>query len=165
MTKDNYKMLSRFFDGVPVPVDATDAPADGQPRKETIVSVHPPYAQEKCDECHNTGKRLNKESSALCLKCHEKIPTEYPRMHGPVAAVACLWCHSPHDASQPHLIKEPDRKLCMQCHTSAILDASRVPAHAEESRACLECHFGHGGTERYQLRPGKADNSKAPAEK
>jgi predicted CXXCH cytochrome family protein len=167
VTPDNYKRLSRFFDGVPDPnvVIAADGSESGPAQRMPSLSIHEPYAKEACAECHNTGIRLSRDSSSMCLKCHEKVPDEHAQMHGPVAAGACLWCHSPHESPYKHLMRDADHKICAQCHTPSLLDATRVPAHAEVGRSCLECHFGHGGPERYQLRPGIAGATSPPAEK
>ncbi|MCX5690010.1 MAG: hypothetical protein NTV94_09560 [Planctomycetota bacterium] len=165
VTTSNYKTLSRFFDGVPDPNAVVAADGSGGPAQMPNLSIHEPYSKEACSECHNTGVRLSRESSSLCLKCHEKVPGEHQQMHGPVAAGACLWCHSPHESPYKHLLREADPKVCTQCHTPSLLDASRVPAHGEATRSCLECHFGHGGPERYQLKPGIAGAVSLPAEK
>lgn len=165
VTPSNYKTLSRFFDGVPDPNAVVAADGTGGPAPMPSLSIHEPYSKEACAECHNTGVRLSRESSTLCLKCHEKVPGEHVQMHGPVAAGACLWCHSPHESPYKHLLREPDPKVCTQCHTPSLLDATRVPAHGDAARSCLECHFGHGGPERYQLRPSSSGGTTPPVEK
>jgi predicted CXXCH cytochrome family protein len=81
-------------------------------------------------------------------------------MHGPVAAGACMWCHAPHESIHRSLLRDADRKVCAQCHTAAMLAGTKVPEHADESRACLECHTGHGGPAPYMLRA--AAEPKAP---
>lgn len=154
VTRENYKTLSFFFDGVPDP-DAPSVmvdPKTGAVRTLAMMSLHAPYVQEKCEECHGSRLRLSNRDSGACLKCHAETPRQHERMHGPVAANACLWCHHPHESTQPHLLREPDRKLCAQCHTPELLDTSRVPEHADASRACLECHVGHGGSLPFLLR-------------
>lgn len=165
VTKSNYKLLSTFFDGVPDPdaVMGTDGSGGAGSVKLPSLSTHPPYIKEQCGDCHNTGARLNRNSSKLCLQCHEKVPTEHERMHGPVAAVACLWCHSPHESPQKHLLRDVDQKVCAQCHTPALLDAQREPAHADAARSCLECHTGHGGPKPFQLLRDQVPTPK-PAE-
>ena len=167
VTKSNYRTLSRFFDGVPDP--GVTVAADGTEivggQKVPSLSIHEPYAKEQCSSCHNTGVRLSRDSSSLCLSCHDKVQTEHVQMHGPVAAGACMWCHSPHESPYKHLMRDADRKVCTLCHTPSLLDAERVPAHASPDASCLECHFGHGGPERYQLRPGIAGAPTPPAEK
>ena len=173
VTPKNYKMLSFFFDGVPDPT----ALGPGETRgangvvRDARVWVHKPFAEEKCDACHKTRYRPSKNDGSICLACHEKIPTEHERMHGPVTVGACIWCHTPHESRYPHLLRDSDRKVCSQCHSANILDTTKVAAHADESRGCLECHMGHGGgTGRFMLReaaaagetPGSAPPPAAP---
>jgi len=157
VTRENYKTLSFFFDGVPNP-DAPAAAVDprtGAVHQYVVVSLHAPYAEEKCDECHASRLRLSNRDSAACLKCHAQTRQGFERMHGPVAAGACLWCHNPHESAYPHLLRDSDRRLCGQCHTPELLDTSRVPEHADEARACLECHVGHGGAHPFLMRTGR----------
>ncbi len=154
VNKSNYKVLSFFFDGVPdpsLPVGALGGSADGKP---VLVVLHPPYVQERCDECHKSKYRPTKNDSSICLPCHAAVQTQYPRMHGPVVATACLWCHNPHESSQPALLRFPDRKVCSQCHTESMLESARVPAHADPKRGCVECHSGHGSVQPFMLKPG-----------
>ena len=164
VTKQNYKTLSFFFDGVPDP----SAPAgqgagrSGPDGKPAFAVVHRPYAEEKCDACHKTRYRPSRNDSSICLQCHAAVQTEHPLMHGPVVATACLWCHTPHESTRPALLRDDDRKVCSQCHTGSTFDASTVPAHGDPARACLECHFGHGGNARFMLRPGAAADSPPP---
>lgn len=165
VTKENYATLSRFFDGVPVPGGVQGPDGEIGVERIVIVSSHEPYLKEQCGDCHNTGRRLNRNSSAVCLPCHEQVPTQHEWTHGPVAAGACLWCHSPHESAFPKLMRDADRKVCTQCHTADSLDDQRTPAHADETRACLECHFGHGGPDRFLLRSTAAQPAPAGTQK
>jgi predicted CXXCH cytochrome family protein len=164
VTRDNYTTLSYFFDGVPDPNGkfATVDVKTGQVNPLGKFSQHKPFVEEKCADCHSGVAVLSKNSSEICMKCHAAVPTQHRYTHGPVAASACLWCHSPHDAPRPHLLREDDRKLCTQCHAPGALDAEREPAHADESRACLECHYGHGGDRRFLLRHPAGFSPPAP---
>jgi predicted CXXCH cytochrome family protein len=153
----NYKTLSFFFDGVPDP----NAPANpthpgGVPdiTQSPTYTAHKPWKEERCEECHTRTLKMGSRDSDLCLKCHAEKTTQYERMHGPVAVGACLWCHNPHNSAYAHLLKAPAREVCSQCHTQAMLSAESVPAHAQADRSCLECHDGHGGSERFFLLPG-----------
>lgn len=155
----NYEILSFWFDGVPNPKAKARASASGigsQPdaRSSPTYSAHRPFVEEQCRECHSKSIRLGSGDSHVCLKCHQEKTTQFPRMHGPVAAAACLWCHSPHDSAYPSLLKSDARALCMQCHEEGMLRVERVPAHADAGRRCLECHQGHGGESAGFLRPG-----------
>ncbi len=158
VTKSNYKTLSLFFDGVPdpnAPAGAVD-PSTGVVSVGASVSIHPPYAQDNCSECHRARVRMTRNDSGLCMKCHAGKEREYERMHGPVAAQACLWCHHPHESQQKHLMRGTDRVVCSQCHMPELLNAERVPEHADAARGCLECHSGHGGARAFLLRDSVA---------
>lgn len=157
----DYDTLSLFFDGVPDPkaMQAAQTGEGGKPasiRESPTYSGHPPFLKEQCSDCHGGRKRLNRNDSSICLKCHEKVPTEHERMHGPVAAGACMWCHHPHESAQAKLLREPARKVCSQCHDATVLDTTRVPEHADAGKSCLECHAGHGGAQPYFLRAASA---------
>lgn len=163
VTKSNYEILSFFFDGVPDP----NAPpgAGGRPIRESpTYSVHPPFAERNCVDCHARRFNMTSVDASVCLKCHEGITEALPHMHGPVVAMACLWCHSPHESPYAALLKGPDREVCGACHTPQMLGGTDVPEHGADSDvACLECHSGHGGTARYFLHGrGLTDRSALP---
>lgn len=158
VTESNYKTLSFFFDGVPDP-RVKAAPESGgstfssiDPSKSPNYSVHKPFKEEKCDDCHKSGLKMGRNNATICMKCHKDKPTQYDFMHGPVAAGACLWCHYPHESANAHLLRDTDRKVCGQCHTARMLSTRKVPEHADASRSCLECHFAHGGPAPRMLR-------------
>jgi predicted CXXCH cytochrome family protein len=156
VTAENYKTLSFFFDGVPDPSGTPRAGSLVGARTPETVVVHRPYAEERCESCHKGKMRPTRSDSSLCLQCHAGVTSAQEHMHGPVAAVACLWCHTPHESRYASLLRGPDRTVCSQCHTTEILSVERVPAHADPGRACLECHFGHGGSQPFMLRDGAA---------
>src|SRR5690606_26299277 len=140
-----YRTLSFFFDGVPDPAaPEIDTSSVQALRRSPTYSVHQPFAEERCSDCHSQRFNLGPQDSGLCLNCHAEVPSEQPFMHGPVAAVACLWCHSAHESAYPSLLKGPARQVCSSCHEPGLLNVTRVPAHADESLSCLECHPGHG---------------------
>jgi predicted CXXCH cytochrome family protein len=85
-------------------------------------------------------------------------------MHGPVVAAACLWCHAPHESAFSALLKDEPRNVCIGCHDQGLLGTERVPAHADESRSCLDCHYGHGGTRQYFIRDEVIKSSGSPGE-
>jgi predicted CXXCH cytochrome family protein len=165
VTPKNYPTLSYFFDGVPDP-NAKGKPGAGLQspniQSSPTYSIHKPYADAACIECHSKSYDLTVQDSGICLKCHRDRVNQYPKMHGPVAAVACLWCHTPHESAEAHLLKKPAREVCLQCHDVAALNSDKVPAHVDPARSCIECHSGHGGTAPYFLLP-KATRADAPA--
>lgn len=154
VTRDNYKTLSKFFDGVPDPDAVILTLPDGGvvTAAAGMLSIHRPYLEEKCVECHDSGLSMARNDAAVCLKCHTGKDHEYPYMHGPVAARACLWCHLPHESARKHLLRDADRAMCGMCHAPGLLSASTVPEHADQARGCLECHTGHGGQRPRMLR-------------
>jgi predicted CXXCH cytochrome family protein len=151
----HYKILSFFFDGVPnpnaLPVTGGSGDREGMLASPTY-SVHKPFSEDQCDECHRSRARLGTADSRVCLNCHQDVPSQHSHMHGPVVAVACLWCHTAHESALAALLKAEAQKVCAQCHEPAMLSTEREPAHADASRSCLECHTGHGGESRYFLR-------------
>lgn len=156
--KRDYKVLSFFFDGVPDPnaIVSNSAPGGAADiRQSPTFSIHKPYADEKCSECHSGRQvRIGSNDATVCLKCHQEKLAEHPVMHGPVVAGACLWCHNPHQSAYAALFKAAPREVCTQCHTNPAPAPERVPQHADPAASCLDCHFGHGGDQRYFLRPG-----------
>ena len=155
VTKKNYSTLSLFFDGVPdpfLPPKGADGPGDST--ISASVVVHKPFAEEKCDACHNTQYKPSRNDPRACYTCHEKVAEGHAWVHGAVAGGACLWCHAPHESARKWLLRSQDRKLCMQCHAATMLNGNVVPAHADPNFGCIECHFGHGGDTPLMLKPG-----------
>ncbi len=150
-----YKVLSFFFDGVPLPrgVEAEEG--------QQIVYPHKPYAEGKCISCHASNQmdlsitqptNISGVSSSVCLNCHGKIPSQYEVMHGPVSSGECLLCHNPHESSVKHLLVASAPRVCTQCHTPEVMTPRRSE-HQDEKASCLNCHFGHGGPAHGLLRP------------
>jgi predicted CXXCH cytochrome family protein len=164
VTPENYKLLSTFFDGVPDP--SMSGPSGNMVgfdiSQSPTYSIHKPYEEQQCEVCHKVGLQPTRNDSAMCIGCHEKTPSEHRFTHGPVAAGACMWCHAPHESAHAALLRDVDRKVCGQCHTPAMLDSTKVPEHTDESRACLECHTGHGGSAPYMLRPADSGRKGGP---
>lgn len=158
VNESNYATLSFFFDGVPNPGDVRgpngEVLAPGDIRRRSSVTIHKPYAEDNCDACHQGRMRMSRRDSDVCMKCHEAERSKHERMHGPVASGECLWCHSPHESAFGALLRERDRTVCTTCHTAGLLDTRTVPAHSDQARGCLECHYGHGGSAPHMLRDG-----------
>lgn len=154
--RDHYETLSFFFDGVPDP----NAPLQGRKglvavnlKASPTYSVHQPFKEDQCAACHTESFEITGQDSGLCIKCHEPVTRQHPRMHGPVAVGACLWCHLPHESAEAHLFKGPSRQVCTQCHEPGLLSSDRIPEHADLAKGCLECHFAHGSGAPFFLRP------------
>jgi predicted CXXCH cytochrome family protein len=165
----HYEILSFFFDGVPAP--PSDDPSAGEAAgtgvgvaaADLIRSAHTAYRERRCAECHGTQAVFGLQTEgfadlgeSICLECHADA-TDLARLHGPVAAGACLFCHEPHVSRYPDLLLEGSPELCLGCHQFELQGAPPTPVHEDLSRDCLDCHFGHGGDDRYFLRPEAAD--------
>ena len=165
-TPKNYKILSFFFDGVPLPKnDITTSTLNGeinsnsnidstQKKKSDALAaivpqltefVHKPFGDKDCNACHELGRKviLKMDVPDLCYSCHKKFDTLYTELHGPVAGGMCNSCHQPHNSKfQKLLITENNSDLCYNCHVEA--DILQNPVHKDKS-ACLKCHNPHGG--------------------
>jgi predicted CXXCH cytochrome family protein len=173
--------LSRFFDGVPVPHKtnavtvasasgtATNAlsgnfsrPTSSGPPTTLVVSIHAPYANRQCQECHSErfSHALRAPRDQICLGCHTKTLADATVVHTPVRNGECLACHHPHTTESPHLLVKKNADLCLQCHDADLL--SQVEGHQNAKRSdCVSCHDPHGGTREYLLR-GVANIAQAP---
>ena len=156
-------MLTFFFDGVPEP-GASVALADVKQRVHTVkeaetaeeseraartstspyVSVHPPYQERACEDCHDRTSVtfLVMDAKQLCFLCHDSSEFEGPYVHGPVAVGDCVVCHHPHQSRQEHLLLGPVRDLCLSCHRAEDVYANENHVDVEN---CLDCHNPHAG--------------------
>jgi predicted CXXCH cytochrome family protein len=147
-----YKVLSFFFDGVPVPRDPSliteSADAKGTGGVRVRASKHGPYEAKMCAACHdpNTNALLLPRDQ-LCLKCHE-VKTGR-RQHGPFASGGCLVCHDPHRSSSEHLLVAPAKEFCLYCHESREILTRKV--HQGMTVSCTVCHNPHGSDNEYFL--------------
>jgi len=113
--------------------------------------VHSPVAQGQCDACHDPHggavKNLLKAENIekLCAECHEEVVKEHKFTHGPVAAGSCTACHQPHASDQAKLLPQPQRDLCLDCHTTVQdrLSGSKS-VHQPVQDGCTACHNPHG---------------------
>ncbi len=154
-----YEVLTFFFDGVPDP-NAPDAgseyeghasgdqPSPYQQRRvvRQPLSVHPPYATDRCESCHDpySGRLLKPADAGLCGLCHQDPPGKRMFLHGPVAVEACMTCHEPHSSVELHLLKLPEPAVCLQCHAR---DDMSLGLHHQDlaEDGCTMCHDPHGG--------------------
>jgi predicted CXXCH cytochrome family protein len=166
-TAYRYKVLSFFFDGVPVPPkDLAIQPNDSLHLSDTTLLVqnpakplpplmytHPPYLDHDCAACHDnsTVGRFTKSSPDLCYQCHEDFSTKYKVLHGPVGGGQCTVCHSPHLSVNDKLLIRTGQSICLYCHDSE--KVMKAEAHQDIAGVnCTECHNPHGGEDRYVLR-------------
>ncbi len=161
-----YRVLSFFFDGVPVPpqVGVPYGPPDedeepgtvrvarsrpatrpGQAEELPFSFLHAPFERRQCTQCHVRETSFTGETAwGTCRTCHadyyKLAANEW--MHGPVAAGMCNFCHQAHKAQYPHLLKRPERELCFSCHEEKPTLAA--PYHQGIRQwACAKCHDPH----------------------
>ena len=165
-----YQITSTIFDGVPrmPPADkyckdyhdqamldelAEESNLSEAKRMSQKESSHPPYAQKRCNNCHdkNTESGFVVEADKLCVHCHTGFPKgEF--VHGPVAVGACLKCHVPHSSKFPSLLVKPRSEVCNVCHTERRAAAGLHKTAMSKEIACADCHNPHAGNDRYFLR-------------
>ncbi len=165
-----YRVLSFFFDGVPTPGTGTAAdeasegtevaalPSDGSgplaaAPVRTPSYAHPPFRDNRCDECHNITTRQPSKtvSEGLCQTCHNDLPGRARFVHGPVAVNACLFCHHHHSAPHPKVLLDEPPALCLRCHDENDLAGGEYHATIGE-QVCVECHDPHTGDNRFFLK-------------
>jgi predicted CXXCH cytochrome family protein len=162
-----YRVLSVFFDGVPVPgavqtagtVPLEDLPSGGRIGRlptptAPILSAHGPYAQKECEQCHDGrySNRLVAEEDELCWQCHEHQDFPGEIVHGPMAGGLCIGCHDPHRSPNDFLLVRRGPELCGECHDPATFELAERH-HPEEDDDCLRCHDPHATDRQYMLRP------------
>ena len=164
----HYRVLSFFFDGVPLPPelrDATEEPDSGPPpgagadarsaeEKETVYFYHTPYTDRNCSGCHdrNVGFDATVAEGKLCKQCHGSYSKliEGDWWHGPAAQGECGYCHEPHKSEHPGVLKTPQPDLCFDCHDSSDIDANSAHANLQDQR-CSACHDPHSAGNRRLL--------------
>lgn len=111
--------------------------------------LHGPTAVSACDMCHDVTSleehtfELRAQSPELCNFCHiDKMGTEGPVVHDPVAKGHCLSCHDPHGSNTRKMLRRKTMKdLCLQCHEQT-LHGAMVHEPAGEGD-CTVCHGAH----------------------
>ncbi len=154
-----YHVLSLFFDGVPPPYQAaaTLSPEETAGGPTEVVaplhSEHPPFAQKRCELCHNRQKAniLIVEKHEICGTCHTTDMFEGAFRHGPAASSQCYACHDPHESGYPNLLFTSGSAICAKCHnpeTFVEIDRHR----SEQGEECLSCHMPHVADKPYLLK-------------
>jgi len=150
-----YRVLSRFFDGVPAPrVAAAEAaaPATSEPGVTRRVALleHGPYGAKLCGACHERGTNaLVVPAEELCRRCHE-LASSARFVHGPLEAGGCRACHEPHSSRFRYLLVSESDGSCLGCHSRA--DLSPIQDHAGQAESCTVCHDPHMSDRQYLLR-------------
>jgi len=175
--EQKYRVLSFFFDGVPLPpsmqvvvVDttATTDSTQAKPVKlaftrppEPTIFVHKPYSERRCQDCHKGefGQSLiEPRVDLVCQHCHEQFRQMPTYIHGPVAVGQCTRCHNPHKTKYEHLLVKDGSEVCLQCHEA--IDRERVTAHQDlTAKECFDCHNPHySSTNRFFLTVVQPDS-------
>ena len=158
-TESGYRMLSRFFDGVPKPeaLIAKEHPEGVDKGKEiagetgkTTYREHGPYAAKMCDGCHEPSTNvLVAPIDELCFRCHE-FRTDKKYVHGPLASGGCRVCHDPHGSRYRFLLVSDAETFCFYCHDKKILETREV--HKQAGERCTSCHNAHMSDKKYLLK-------------
>lgn len=166
-----HKALSTLFDGVPSLPPPAQLCADyadkrvaelrdelsgkqaGKGDQGASQSLHLPYKEKKCNDCHDKGKKdgLVAPKGQLCFVCHKGfIKADW--VHGPVAVGDCLACHVPHNSGFNSLLKSERSALCISCHREKRVAAVMHERVMAQGMACVDCHDPHFGHAAYFLK-------------
>jgi len=117
------------------------------------TSNHPVLqADLTCLSCHRFSKRkgnnLAYEFAGTCRRCHPEQGAPHVYEHEAVNSYTiegsgCTQCHDPHGSANDRLLRQPDNRLCEQCH----FPAGHKTAHGGiwAKYACEQCHVDiHG---------------------
>jgi len=165
-----HKVLSTIFDGVPtlpppeqiceeyavrkvaeMRDELSGKKAAGKEKAATgTESVHFPYEEKACDDCHDKNKAdgLIRPKSQLCFVCH----TDFIKgsfVHGPVAVGDCLACHVPHNSQYGPLLKVSKKDVCDTCHREIRTALGLHETARAHNLGCTDCHNPHYGNVRY----------------
>lgn len=159
---DRHKVLTTIFDGVPsmpppeqicseyaekrVAETRNELELEKMARDAAVKkpSVHPPYAEKNCSDCHDKTKKggLVVSRNELCFVCHvDFVKGTY--VHGPVAVGDCYACHLPHNSAFPSLLKTEAATVCVSCHREKRAAAAMHDRAAAKQLGCLDCHDPH----------------------
>jgi len=159
----HYRMLSFFFDGVPVPehmreeLGLTEGGGAGRTRmlvEQTPVFYHEPYQTRECFGCHDRDQAFEAitTDSRSCQGCHESyfqiLPGDW--VHGPVAMGMCGHCHQPHKSEHQGLLTAAQPDICFQCHEQDLVKADVFHSRLEDL-TCSRCHDPHAAGNRRLL--------------
>lgn len=122
-------------------------------------SVHAPVKEGKCTECHDPHGSdhvrvlVADPGRDLCLKCHKQDFAKAKFVHGPVAIGACIVCHKAHSSTEPKLLAQDSKSLCLSCHSEIQTKPENgLHIHAALEQGCTGCHDPHASDHKFQLR-------------
>lgn len=145
---------ARKFDKVDLPPIWLDPPRLEPGSNERPLTIHQPYAERRCVECHasNFSQTLKGDVSGLCSACHKGFLTKTKFIHAPVSDGQCTVCHFPHQGREPHLLVKPIRELCFDCHKEEYVMSIKACSETP-GRICTECHDPHMEDRKFRLVP------------
>jgi len=122
-TESNYKVLSKFFDGVPKPGEVRTnrvvLDEDGRPlvlplkpatngllSAKVTFFPHPPYEERKCMECHVSqfSVQLKSPQPKVCFECHDDFLKPAKVQHQ-AAVSSCTACHNAHGSDTKFFLR------------------------------------------------------------
>jgi predicted CXXCH cytochrome family protein len=155
-----HQWMSRFFDGVPPPGGATNTVAvatEDAPGTDTVslvlpdpaepvhvaASVHPPFADRSCAECHESkfSQKMKGPMNSVCFSCHDDFLEKMKVKHQPAEAGDCSSCHNPHESPNKKLLVRVGKAMCIECHDDPV--AQGKVKHQPVESDCMECHSPH----------------------
>ncbi|MBI5004994.1 MAG: hypothetical protein HZC03_00055 [Candidatus Lloydbacteria bacterium] len=161
--KKHESFLSLFFDGVLPVMDKkklSKAASQNQLDKKTetklaMLSVHPPFKEKSCSDCHNFDSQksyLNAKAPDICLTCHNDAPFTKKNTH-PALDIdeSCLNCHNPHESGEKKLLRKPVVETCATCHEEKAKKLKHFPLK-ENPEACVVCHTPHSSEQEKLLK-------------
>ena len=143
------------------PVETSERPSLEMP-PSAYASVHQPYTQKLCAECHDPAVKMPglEHLNEACRKCHARYFSDAVA-HSAVSDGDCLSCHQLHRSKLPSLLTQPAAELCAACHDDPA-DLSEEAHRVEGVEQCTLCHDPHFGREgEMLLKPDRRRPSEA----
>lgn len=123
-------------------------------------SAHPLMAGTvTCLDCHSfrdTDGQLayGHGPQETCSDCHPEVAGPYRYEHDATSSFApegegCTACHHPHGSPNDRLLKQPDDRMCRQCHGLPPLHATQHDGIGT-MYGCIDCHTGVHGSNDHQ---------------
>ena len=124
-------------------------------------SSHPLVEQDvTCLSCHHFTQAGEPDyghgGNANCYTCHPQQAGPFRYQHDATSSFhtdggGCTECHSPHGSANDNLLKQPDGRLCQQCHGIPPLHRTQHGGIATQY-TCVECHSDiHGSFDNAHL--------------
>ncbi len=134
-----------------------DPHGSSEPHLWNSTVVHPPFAEQACEFCHDGDykKLINEGTKELCYTCHtdiQELVTQSKVKHPAFEIAECTDCHTPHASLQQKLVKYPGGKVCTDCHNDKAPEEGEKAHGVINLLGCRACHEPHGGPRKNMLR-------------